>query len=79
MTSTRVEGVPSQEQITNDSRSACTHDAVHTVCTAMLASGTLGQHNELPVTVVATTTLAELTAGRAAPIPAGAARCRFPR
>ncbi len=60
-----VDGVPSQEQIANDSRTAAqrTHDALHTVCTAMLASGTLGQHNGLPVTVVATTTLAELTAG----------------
>ena len=64
-----VDGVPSQEQITNDSRSVAqrTHDALQTVCRAMLASGKLGQFNGLPVTVVATTTLSELSAaaGRA--------------
>jgi hypothetical protein len=59
-----VDGVPSQEQISGDTRSAAqrTHDALQTVCRAMLASGQLGQHNGLPVTVVATTTLAELSA-----------------
>ena len=75
-----VEGVPSQEQITNDSRSAAqrTHDAVHTVCTAMLASGTLGQHNGLPVTVVATTTLAELTAGAGRAYTGGGSQVPIP-
>ena len=60
-----VDGVPTQDQITNDTRSAAqrTHDALQTVCRAMLASGKLGQFNGLPVTVVATTTLSELTAG----------------
>ncbi|MCB1264596.1 MAG: HNH endonuclease [Mycobacterium sp.] len=64
-----VDGVPSQEQISGDTRNSAqrSHDALHTVCRAMLASGTLGQHNGLPVTIVATTTLAELSAaaGRA--------------
>lgn len=64
-----VDGAPSQDQITNDARSATqrTHDALQTVCQGMLASGNLGQHNGLPVTVVATTTLSELSsaAGRA--------------
>ena len=64
-----VDGLPSQEQISNDTRSAAqrNHDALQTVCRAMLASGKLGQFNGLPVTVVATTTLSELTAaaGRA--------------
>jgi hypothetical protein len=64
-----VDGVPSQDQITSDTRSAPqrTHDALKTVCRAMLSSGNLGQHNGLSVTVVATTTLSELTAaaGRA--------------
>ncbi len=64
-----VDGVPTQDQITNDARSAPqrTHDALQTVCRAMLASGALGQYNGLPVTVVVTTTLSELTAavGRA--------------
>lgn len=60
---------PSQDRIDADTRSPAqrTHDALQTVCRAVLASGTLGQHNGLPVTIVATTTLAELTAaaGRA--------------
>ena len=64
-----VDGVATQHQITNDTRSAAqrAHDALQTVCRAMLASGKLGQFNGLPVTVVATTTLSELTAatGRA--------------
>ncbi|MCB1289849.1 MAG: HNH endonuclease [Mycobacterium sp.] len=64
-----VDDAPSQEQISGDTRSSAqrNHDALQTVCRAMLASGTLGQHNGLPVTVVATTTLAELSAaaGRA--------------
>ena len=59
-----VDGTPSEAQITADTRSAAqrTHDALTTTCRAMLSSGNLGQHNGLPVTIVATTTLAELTA-----------------
>lgn len=59
-----VDGVPSQDQIAGDPRSAAqrTHDALQTVCRAMLASGKLGQHNGLPLTIVATTSLAELSA-----------------
>lgn len=64
-----TDGTPSQAQITGDTRTAAqrTHDGLKTVCRAMLASGKLGQHNGLPVTVVATATLAELSAaaGRA--------------
>lgn len=39
------------------------HDAWKAVARAMLASGTLGQHNGLPVSVVISTTLRELLAG----------------
>lgn len=64
-----VDGSPSEAQITGDTRSAAqrTHDALKTVCRAILKSGKLGQHNGLPVTIVATVTLADLTAaaGRA--------------
>ena len=58
-----VDGTPSQTQISADTRSNAqrTHDAIKTVCRAMLSSGELGQHNGLPVTIVATATLAELT------------------
>jgi hypothetical protein len=59
-----VDGTPSQNQISGDSRNSAqrTHDALKTVCREMLASGKLGQHNGLPVTVVATATLADLSA-----------------
>ena len=64
-----TDGTPSQVQITGDIRTAAQriHDGLKTVCRAMLASGKLGQHNGLPVTVVATATLADLSAaaGRA--------------
>ncbi len=60
-----IAGTPSQAQITADSRTVSqrTHDALQTVCRDMLASGKLGQHNGLPVTIVATATLADITAG----------------
>jgi hypothetical protein len=64
-----IAGAPSEAQITADKRSAAqrTHDALKTVCREMLKSEKLGQHNGLPVTIVATATLADLTAatGRA--------------
>ena len=64
-----IDTTPSQDQINTDPRNPTqrNHDALHTLCRAMLASRNLGQHNGLPVTIVATTTLAELTAatGRA--------------
>ncbi len=55
---------PLQDQISGDRRTGAqrTHDALQTVCRAMLASGKLGQHKGLPVTVVATVTLADLSA-----------------
>lgn len=57
-------GAPSQEQLAADTRSSSqrTHDALLAVCQAMLAAGTLGQHNGLPVTIIATATLSDLTA-----------------
>lgn len=58
-----VDGTPSREQIENDSRTSGqrTHDALKTVFMAILSSGQLGQHNGLPVTIVVTTTLEQLT------------------
>lgn len=58
-----LDGVPTKEQSENDSRSSGqrTHDALKAVCMAMLSSGQLGQHNGLPVTIVVTTTLDQLT------------------
>ena len=75
-----VDGMPSQEQIAADSRSAAqrNHDALQTVCRAMLASGQLGQHNGLPVTIVATTTLAELSAAAGVAHTGGGTRLPIP-
>jgi hypothetical protein len=58
-----VSGAPSESQIQSDTRSSAqrTHDALKTTCMAMLSSGQLGQHNGLPVTIVVTTTLEQLT------------------
>lgn len=71
---------PSQDQIAGDSRSAAqrTHDALKAVCRAMLASGQLGQHNGLPVTIVATATLAELTAAAGFAHTGGGTRVPIP-
>ncbi|KAA0111752.1 HNH endonuclease signature motif containing protein [Mycolicibacterium sp. P1-5] len=58
-----VDGTPTRDQIEHESRSSGqrAHDALKTVCMAMLSSGQLGRHNGLPVTIVVTTTLEQLT------------------
>lgn len=57
-------GTPSQEAIDADNRSAGqrNHDALAAMCTNLLASGELGQHNGLPATIVISTSLTELEA-----------------
>ena len=59
-----VDGVPTQEAIDNDARSARqrNHDGLNAALRGLLASGKLGQHNGLPTSIIATTTLAELEA-----------------
>jgi hypothetical protein len=59
-----VDGAPAQEAIDKDSRSQAQrqHDALLAALRALLASGELGQHNGLPTSIIATTTLAELEA-----------------
>jgi hypothetical protein len=59
-----VGGKPSEEQIRGDDRrpDQRNHDALLAACRAALACGDLGQLNGLPVTVIVTTTLAELQA-----------------
>ncbi len=61
-----VGGTPSQAQIENDQRSAAqrNHDALKAMGRSVLASGQLGQHNGLPATIIVSTTLQELEAGR---------------
>ncbi|MFT8181097.1 HNH endonuclease signature motif containing protein, partial [Mycobacteroides chelonae] len=57
-----VDGEPGQDAADRDTRSDAqrNHDALRTCLRATLASGELGSHHGLPVTVVVTTTLAEL-------------------
>jgi hypothetical protein len=59
-----VDGAASQEAIDRDARSPAqrNHDALKAALRALLASGKLGQHNGLPVSIVVSTTLAELEA-----------------
>ncbi|MUL79121.1 HNH endonuclease signature motif containing protein [Mycolicibacterium sp. CBMA 226] len=58
-------GTPTAEQIANDTRTLAQrqHDAQTWVARMALTSGMLGEHNRLPVTVVATATVADLERG----------------
>ena len=57
-----VDGEPSPESADHDTRSSAqrNHDALRACLRSTLASGELGSHHGLPVTVVVTTTLKEL-------------------
>ncbi len=68
-----LDGAPTQEAIDRDTRSAAqrNHDAVHTGARALLACGQLGQHNGLPASIIATTTLQELEAGAGTALTGG--------
>jgi len=70
-----VKGIPTQEQIDVDTRSTAqrNHDALTAIARNVLASGELGEHNGLPVTVIVSTTLAELESGTGHAVTAGAA------
>ncbi|MEV0294046.1 HNH endonuclease signature motif containing protein [Nocardia sp. NPDC050710] len=61
-TARRVDGEPESEAAERDTRTAGQrqHDALKVVSRAMLASGDLGRHRGLPVTVIVSTTLAEI-------------------
>ena len=54
------------------------HDALAAICGQVLSSGTLGRHQGLPVTIVATTTLAELTAAAGQAHTGGGTRLPIP-
>lgn len=75
-----VGGRASRARIDADTRSPSqrTHDALAAVCQQVLASGELGQHNGLPVTIVATTTLAELSAAAGVAYTGGGTRLPIP-
>jgi hypothetical protein len=68
-----VDGQPSGQAIQADLRSTAqrNHDAVKAAARAVLASGQLGQHNGLPVTVIVSTTLAELESGAGQAVTGG--------
>ncbi|TSD93519.1 DUF222 domain-containing protein, partial [Skermania sp. ID1734] len=57
-----VDEEPSEDAVKRDRRTTGQrqHDALKALCRAMLASGQLGQHRGLPVTVIVSTTLKEL-------------------
>jgi hypothetical protein len=59
-----VSGTPPQEAIRCDARSTAQrhHDAFNAMIRSTLASGELGAHNGLPVTIIATATLEDLQA-----------------
>ncbi|MFQ6393010.1 DUF222 domain-containing protein, partial [Nocardia sp. KC 131] len=61
-TPAQSEGEPDPEAVDRDDRSSSQrqHDALKTIARAILASGNLGQHRGLPVSVVVTTTLQDL-------------------
>jgi hypothetical protein len=58
----RVDGAPTEEDIRADLRSPAQrcHDGLKAAGRALLASGKLGRHNGLPVTIIISTTLQEL-------------------
>ena len=68
-----VDSSPSSEMVSGDCRSTGqrNHDALKAVCRAMLASGQLSSHKGLPVTIVISTTLAELESGRGHAVTGG--------
>jgi hypothetical protein len=54
------------------------HDALKAICRATLASGRLGQHNGLPVSIVVSTTLQELERGHGHAVTGGGIRIPMP-
>lgn len=68
-----VDGEPTPEAVASDTRSTGqrNHDALVATGRAVLASGQLGSHNGLPVTMVITTTLQELESGRGHAVTGG--------
>ncbi|RDH79284.1 HNH endonuclease [Mycolicibacterium moriokaense] len=68
-----IDGEPTPEACRGDTRSTGkrNHDAFKAVCRAILASGQLGSHNGLPVTMVILARLAELESGRGYAVTGG--------
>ncbi|OBH14370.1 HNH endonuclease signature motif containing protein [Mycobacterium sp. E3247] len=68
-----VEGEPSDESASGDLRSHAQrqHDALNALVRGRLGDPKLGSHNGLPVTVIVSTTLQELTAGTGRAVTGG--------
>jgi hypothetical protein len=68
-----VKGTPSEAAIQGDRRTTAQrrHDALTAMGRSVLASGELGSHHGLPVTVVVSTTLAELESAAGQSVTAG--------
>lgn len=68
-----VDGEPSEDATNNDARTPAQrrHDALNALVRGQLGDPKLGQHNGLPVTVVVSTTLQELTSGTGRAVTGG--------
>ncbi|OSC43220.1 HNH endonuclease signature motif containing protein [Mycobacterium decipiens] len=68
-----VDGPPSHQVIGRDTRSAGqrNHDGLNAALRALLASGTLGQHNGLPASIIVSTTLKDLEAAAGTALTGG--------
>jgi Domain of unknown function (DUF222) len=68
-----VEGEPSEESASTDSRSPAQrqHDALNALVRGQLGDPKLGMHNGLPVTVIVSTTVQELTSGSGRAVTGG--------
>jgi hypothetical protein len=71
-----LDGTPSQDVIDCDTRSPAqrNHDGLHAALRAVLASGSLGQHNGLPASIIVSTTLEELEAAAGTAVTGGGIR-----
>ena len=70
-----VDGRPAEEAVRRDTRSTArrNHDALNAALRAVLASGKLGQHNGLPVSIIVTSTLQDLETGSGKGLTGGGA------
>ncbi|TDZ46498.1 hypothetical protein CCUG64056_00317 [Mycobacteroides franklinii] len=78
--SPQVDGEPSPEAAEHDTRTSAqrNHDALRACLRSTLASGNLGSHHGLPVTVIVTTTLKELESAAGIAITGAGTRLPMP-
>jgi hypothetical protein len=68
-----VDGEPDSDAAQPDTRTPAqrNHDALKAMCRSVLASGELGQHNGLPVTIIVSTTLQDLQSAAGVAVTGG--------